>query len=61
MIFADDTQIYLSVLFAQLNEGSSKIAYDVGVISDYATKNRLNLNVGKSKILIFGSNAKSTT
>ena len=35
----------------------SKIAYDVGVISDYATKNELNLNVGKSKILIFGSTA----
>ena len=52
MIFAYDTQIYL---FAQLNEGLSKIAHDVSVISDYATKNGLNLNVGKSKILILGS------
>ena len=57
MIFADDTQIYLSVPFAQLNEGLSKIAYDVSVISDYATKNGLNLNVGESEILIFGSSA----
>ena len=57
MIFADDTQVYLSIPFAQLNEGLSKIAHDVSVIFDYATKNGLNLNVGKSKILIFGSNA----
>ena len=57
MIFADDTQIYLSIPSAQFNERLSKIAHDVSVISDYATKNGLNLNVGKSKILIFGSNA----
>ena len=37
MIFADDTQIHLSIPFAQLNEGVSKIAHDISVISDYAT------------------------
>ena len=55
-VFADDTQIYLSVLFSRLTEGLAQIAYDFNVISEYAAANRLSLNLSNSKILILGSN-----
>ena len=53
----DDTQIYLSVLFAQLQEEIARMAHEVGVIWEYAIGNGLKLNISKSKILILGSNA----
>ena len=55
-VFADDTQIYLSVPFSKLTEGLAQIAYDVNVISEYAATNELSLNLSKAKILILGSN-----
>ena len=55
-VFADDTQIYLSVPFSRLTEGLAQIAYDENVISEYAAANGLSLNLSESKILILGSN-----
>ena len=47
MIFADDTQIYLSRLPSDLDCGIDLIAHDVGVIVRYATDTSLKLNVAK--------------
>ena len=48
MIFADDTQIYLSCPLSQLNRGLQSIAYDVNVVSEFADSNGLSLNLSKS-------------
>ena len=55
MIFADDTQIYLTCPINKLNHGVQRMSYDVNVISDFAYTNGLSLNISKSKILILGS------
>ena len=57
MIFADDTQIYLSCLPSELDRGINLIAHDVGVIARYASDNGLKLNLAKSKAIILGSRA----
>ena len=57
MIFADDTQIYLSCLPSELDSGIAKIAHDIEVIAGYARENSLQLNISKSKILVMGSRA----
>ena len=57
MIFADDTQIYLSCLPSELDRGINLIAHDVGVIARYASENGLKLNLAKSKAIILGSRA----
>ena len=57
MVFANKTQIYLSVPFSKLTEELAQIAYDVNVISEYAALNGLSLDIRNSKILIIGSNA----
>lgn len=55
MIFADDTQIYLSCFPSQLAHALQLIARDAEAISDYATSNGLSLNLSKSKVMILGS------
>ena len=57
MVFADNTQIYRSVPVSQLNEGLARMNQEVNVISEYAVRNGLTLNIKTSKILILGSNA----
>ena len=57
MIFADDTQIYLSCLPSELDRGINLIAHDVGVIARYASENGLKLNLAKSKAIILGTRA----
>ena len=57
MIFADDTQIYLSCLPSELDRGIDLIAHDVGVIARFAADNGLKLNLTKSKAIILGSRA----
>ena len=57
MIFADDTQIYLSCLLSDLDHGIDLIAHDVGVIAQFAADNGLKLNLTKSKVNIYGSRA----
>lgn len=56
MIFADDTQIYLSCLPSQSKEGLVNIAHDVRVIAQHAKDKGLKLNLDKTKVLIQGSN-----
>ena len=55
MIFADDIQIYLSCPPAEIDSGIAKIGHDVNVIARYAKENSLQLNIGKSKVLVLGS------
>ena len=57
MIFADDTQIYLSCLPSELDRGIDLMAHDVGVIARFAADNGLKLNLTKSKAIILGSRA----
>ena len=57
MIFADDTQIYLSCLPSELNSGIARITHDVDVIANYARENSLQLDISKSKALVLGSKA----
>ena len=57
MIFADDTQIYLSCLPSDLDHGIDFIAHDVGVIARFAAENGLKLNLTKSKAISLGSRA----
>ena len=59
MIFADDTQIYLSCWPSELDRGIDLIARDFGVTARYATDNGLKLNLAKSnnKAIILGSRA----
>lgn len=57
MVFADDTQIYLRCLPAEINVGIAKITHDVNIIANYAVANYLTLNIKKSNVLIFGSGA----
>lgn len=57
MIFADDTQIYLSCLPSKLHQAINLISEDVQAVADFASTNGLKLNLSKSKILILGSDA----
>ena len=57
MIFADDTQIYLSRLPSELDRGIDLIAHDVGVIARYTADKGLKLNLTKFNAIILGSRA----
>lgn len=55
MVFADDTQIYLSCPPNDIRHGFELISRDAQNIYTYALDNGLKLNLGKSKVMIFGS------
>ena len=55
LIFADDTQIYLSCYPSQIRGALSRIALDASAIARYATDNGLSFNLAESKVLIMGS------
>ena len=57
MIFADDTQIYLSCRPSEFASGIARIAHDVDVIAGFARENSLQLNISKSKVVVLGSRA----
>ena len=55
MIFADDTQIYLSCSPSHLRHLIELITEDVSALSNFASTNGLQFNLGKSSVLILGS------
>lgn len=55
LIFADDTQTYLSCYPSQIHQALALAALDASAIADYAAANGLTLNIAKSKVLIIGS------
>lgn len=57
IVYADDTQIYMSCQPSELDQAIEQISIDVNAIAKYAIDNGLRLNIAKSKILILGSNA----
>ena len=57
MIFADDIEIYVSILPSELDHGIDLIAHNVWVIACYASDNGHKLNLAKSKAIILGSRA----
>ena len=55
MFFADDTQIYHSFFPSDLNEGIAALSRDATAVANWAAANGLNLNIGKTKATILGS------
>ena len=51
MIFADDTQVYLSCPPCEIDSGINRIAHDFGIMASYASDNGLKLNLTKSKVM----------
>ena len=54
-MYADDTQLYYSCKFENVNETIENINSDLERISKYSKTNCLKLNAGKSKYIIIGS------
>ena len=55
LIYADDLQIYVSFPLHKLHEYSLIMGEHATPVSDWATQNRLRLNVAKTKAIVIGS------
>lgn len=55
LLYADDLQIYLSCDPAELDVCFQRLNADIARIQRWATANRLQLNVGKTKAIVFGA------
>ena len=55
MLYADNAQIYGHFSLAEINEGIALMHQNAQAVFDWATLNRLELNVKKTKAIIFGS------
>lgn len=56
-MFADDLQIYVTGTFEGLGAAIAKLNEDVARVADWVKSKNLRLNTGKTKAIIFGSNA----
>ena len=54
-MYADDTQIYYHCKLHQFHDTISKTNQDLNNIANYSGRNCLNINAGKSKYIIIGS------
>ena len=54
-MYADDTQIYYHFKLHQFQDTISKTNQDLNNIANYSERNCLNINAGKSKYIIIGS------
>ena len=54
-VFADDLQIYSSCKPDEIDSATSKINSDIDTISRCAEGRNLNINIGKTKAIMFGS------
>ena len=54
-VFADDLQIYLSCKPDEIDSATSKINSDIDTICRWAEGRNLNINIGKTKAIMFGS------
>lgn len=57
MIFADDLQIYSRTRPQDIGDAISRLNVDARSVSEWATSNGLQLNVGKTDAIILGSSA----
>ena len=57
MIYADVSQIYHHCLPSDIMRGIGLIQQDSQAVADWAIENGLKLNLGKSKVMILGSEA----
>ena len=55
LIYADDLQIYVSFPLHRLHEYSLIMGEHATLVSNWATQNRLRLNVTKTKAIVIGS------
>ena len=54
-IFADDLEIYLSCKPDEIDSATSKVNSDIDAICRWAEGRNLNINIGKTKTIMFGS------
>ena len=55
LLYADDLQVYTQTTKKDLAEGIARLTAVARAVSEWATGASLNLNVGKTKAIIFGS------
>ena len=55
LLYADDLQIYTQVTRDDIREGISRLSAVARAVSPWASDNALNLNAGKTKAIILGS------
>ena len=55
MLYADDAQVYGHFSLDEINEGIALTQQNSQAVFDWAALNRLELNVKKTKAIIFGS------
>ena len=61
LMYADDLQTFVSSLVTDLRQTLLKVEYDVSAVVNWATENKLKLNISKTKILIIGSSRRINT
>ena len=54
-IYADDTQIYHHFHVSEINAAIARIQEDAQAVADWALANGLELNEGKTKVMLMGS------
>ena len=55
MLYADDAQVYGHFSLTEINDGITLMQQNAQAVLDQATHNGLELNVKKTKFMIFGS------
>ena len=55
MLYVDDAQVYGHFTLTEINEGIAIMQQNAQAVFDWATENVLELNVRKTKTMIFGS------
>ena len=55
MLYADDAQVYGHFNLSEIDEGNANMQQNAQAVFDWATDNGLELNVKKTKAIIFGS------
>ncbi|XP_046737739.1 uncharacterized protein LOC124406383 [Diprion similis] len=55
LLYADDLVIYLSCLPSDMNEASAAVNADIESVWSLSARNRLSLNVNKTKAMVIGS------
>ena len=55
MIYADDLQVYLQCSYEDLKPTLRRLCANARCVSDWAARNHLRLNTGKTKTIVFGN------
>ena len=61
MLYVDDMQIYQSFELEQIDAGIAHMQLNAQAVADWATENGLELNIKKTKVMVFSSLQYLTT